>query len=82
MECSSQKPMLGSPPLSKRQRHSEASLLASRPLQCSPHAPPQHEPALRAERILMVDFASTQSQAKEVASSASREGGQAVAAAT
>jgi hypothetical protein len=39
------------------------------------HAPPRHDPALKAERILMVDFASTQAWAKEVAQPASREGG-------
>jgi hypothetical protein len=39
------------------------------------HASPRHEPTLEAERILMVDFTSTQAQAKEVAPPASREGG-------
>jgi hypothetical protein len=40
-----------------------------------PRMSPRHEPALEAERILMVDFASTQARAKEVAPSTSREGG-------
>jgi hypothetical protein len=39
-----------------------------------PHASPRHKPTLEAERILMVDFASTQAQAKEVAPPASYEG--------
>jgi hypothetical protein len=39
-----------------------------------PHVPPQHEPTLKAERILMVDFTSTQARAKEVAPPTSREG--------
>jgi hypothetical protein len=34
---------------------------------------PQHEPALEAKRILMVDFTSTQAWAKGVAPSANRE---------
>jgi hypothetical protein len=38
------------------------------------HTPPWREPALKAERILMVDFASTQDHAKEVAPPASHEG--------
>jgi hypothetical protein len=41
-----------------------------------PHAPPRHEPMLEMERILMVDFTSTQAQAKEEAPPASREEGQ------
>jgi hypothetical protein len=41
---------------------------------------PWHEPKLDVERILMVDFASTQAQAKEVAPSANREGDQTEAA--
>jgi hypothetical protein len=45
------------------------------------HAPSRREPTLMAERILMVDFASTQDQAKEVAPPASRKGEQANAAA-
>jgi hypothetical protein len=36
------------------------------------HVPPRHEPALEAERIQMVDFASTQARGKEVASPAGR----------
>jgi hypothetical protein len=39
------------------------------------HVPPRRVPTHEAERILMVDFASTQAQAKEVAPPASREGG-------
>jgi hypothetical protein len=39
------------------------------------HTMPRHELALEAEKILMVDVASTQAQAKEVAPPASREGG-------
>jgi hypothetical protein len=35
------------------------------------------KPTLKVESILMVDFASTEAQAKEVAPPASREGGQA-----
>jgi hypothetical protein len=38
-----------------------------------------YEPTLRAKRILMVDYASTQAQTKGVAPSASREGSQAEA---
>jgi hypothetical protein len=41
-----------------------------------PHAPPRHELTLEAERIMMMDFASTQARGKEVAPPASREGGQ------
>jgi hypothetical protein len=41
------------------------------------HALPWHEPALKTERILMVDFGSTQARAKEVAPPANREEGQA-----
>jgi hypothetical protein len=37
---------------------------------------PRHDLVLRAERILMVDVASTQARAKGVAPFASREGGQ------
>jgi hypothetical protein len=40
-----------------------------------PHVPPRHEPTLEVERMLMVDFASTQAQAKEVGPPASRDGG-------
>jgi hypothetical protein len=40
------------------------------------HVVPRHEPRLEVERILVVDFTSTQAQAKEVAPLASREGGQ------
>jgi hypothetical protein len=32
-----------------------------------PHVPPRHESTLEAERILMMDFTSTQPRAKEVA---------------
>jgi hypothetical protein len=39
------------------------------------HVSPQHESTLEAERILMMDFASTQAWAKEVAPPASHEGG-------
>jgi hypothetical protein len=39
-------------------------------------APPHHEHALEAERILMVDLAATQAQAKGVAPSTNRKGGQ------
>jgi hypothetical protein len=45
-----------------------------------PHMSPQHGPTLEVERILMVDFNSTQPRAKEVAPSASCEGGQTEAA--
>jgi hypothetical protein len=38
------------------------------------HAPPQRELTHKAERILMVDFTSTQVQAKEVAPPANRKG--------
>jgi hypothetical protein len=41
------------------------------------HVLPRREPTLKVESILMVDFASTEAQAKEVAPPASREGGQA-----
>jgi hypothetical protein len=44
-----------------------------------PHALPRHEPTLEMERFLMMDFASTQAQAKEVAPLASYEEGQAEA---
>jgi hypothetical protein len=40
-----------------------------------PHVLPRHKLALVAERILMMDFTSTQAQAREVASPASHEGG-------
>jgi hypothetical protein len=40
------------------------------------------EPAPEVERILVVDFTATQAQAKEVAPSANREGGQTGAAVT
>jgi hypothetical protein len=39
------------------------------------HTMPRHELALEAEKILMVDVASTQAQAKEVAPPANHEGG-------
>jgi hypothetical protein len=42
-----------------------------------PHASPRCEPTLEAERILMVDFTSTQAQGKEVAPPISHERGQA-----
>jgi hypothetical protein len=38
--------------------------------------PPWHEPAPKVERILRVDFAATQAQAKEAAPSANSEGSQ------
>jgi hypothetical protein len=41
---------------------------------------PWHETAFEVERILMVDFASTDARANEVAPSASHEGGQTEAA--
>jgi hypothetical protein len=41
--------------------------------------PPWREPTLEAKRILMVDLASSQAQAEEVAPPASREWGQAEA---
>jgi hypothetical protein len=41
-----------------------------------PHVSPRHEPTLEVERILVVDFASTQDRAKEVAPSTSCEGDQ------
>jgi hypothetical protein len=40
-----------------------------------PNEPPRHEHANEAERILMVDLAATQAQAKGVAPSANRKGG-------
>jgi hypothetical protein len=43
---------------------------------CQLHVLPHREPTLEAERILMVDFSSTQAQDKEVATPTSREGGQ------
>jgi hypothetical protein len=43
---------------------------------------PQHESSLRPERILMMDFASTQAQAKGVAPTAIREEGHTEAVAT
>jgi hypothetical protein len=46
-----------------------------------PRASPRHEPTLKAERILMMDFTSTQAQAKEVEPSTSHEGCQTKAAA-
>jgi hypothetical protein len=39
------------------------------------HEPSRHEPALKAERILMADFTATQARAKGVAPSTNREGG-------
>jgi hypothetical protein len=42
-----------------------------------PHVPLWREPTLEAERILMVDFASTQAHGDQVAPPASHEGGQA-----
>jgi hypothetical protein len=44
-----------------------------------PHIPLRHEPTLETERILMMNFASTQARAKEVAPPTSREEGQAEA---
>jgi hypothetical protein len=44
------------------------------------HAPSHHELVLEAERILTMDFISTQAWAKEVAPPDNREGGQAEAA--
>jgi hypothetical protein len=41
-----------------------------------PDTLPRHEPVLEAERILMMDFTSTQAQSKEVAPPARCEGGQ------
>jgi hypothetical protein len=38
------------------------------------HVPPRREPMLEAERILMVDFSSTQAQAEEVAPPTSHMG--------
>jgi hypothetical protein len=46
------------------------------------HALPRHEPAIEAERILIVDFASTQAWAKEVAPPVGRDGGQTEATVT
>jgi hypothetical protein len=46
-----------------------------------PREPPQHEPSLGVERILMMDFASTLAHAKGLAPAASREEGRAEAAA-
>jgi hypothetical protein len=43
---------------------------------------PRHEPTLEVERVLMVDFTSTQARANKVAPFASHEGGQTKAAAT
>jgi hypothetical protein len=40
-----------------------------------PHELSQHEPTLKVESILMVDFAFTNAQAKGVAPSASHDGG-------
>jgi hypothetical protein len=40
------------------------------------HVPPRHEPMFETERILTMDFTSTQAWAKEVAPPASHEGGQ------
>jgi hypothetical protein len=39
------------------------------------HTPPRREPTHEAERILIVDFTSTQDQVNEVAPPASCEGG-------
>jgi hypothetical protein len=61
-EGSRRRLMLDSPPLSKRQCHDETGLPASRPL-LRFHRMHRHDmsPRLReAERILMVDFTSTQ----------------------
>jgi hypothetical protein len=41
-----------------------------------PHEPSRHEPVLEVERILIVDFTTTQARAKGAALSANREGGQ------
>jgi hypothetical protein len=46
-----------------------------------PNELPRHEPSLGVERILMIDFACTQAQAKGVAPTASREEGHTEAAA-
>jgi hypothetical protein len=73
MGDSRHKPVIDSPPPSKRQCHVEARSPASRPL--SRFNRTCHEPTLEAERILMVDFTSTQAQANEVAPTTSHEGG-------
>jgi hypothetical protein len=59
---------LGSPLPSRRRRNGGASSPVSKQL-------PWHETAFEVERILMVDFASIDAQANEVAPSASHEGG-------
>jgi hypothetical protein len=66
------KPALDSPLPSEGWRHDKAILQAATMNQL--HVPPQREPTLEAERILMVDVASTQARAKEVAPPASHEG--------
>jgi hypothetical protein len=45
-----------------------------------PHGQPWHKPMLEIERILMMDFVSTQAQTKELAPPVSQQEGQAEAA--
>jgi hypothetical protein len=64
--------MLGHPPPSKGQHHGKASSPASKLIgkeaatAIQSHVPPRSKPTPVVERILMVDFPSTQAQAKEV----------------
>jgi hypothetical protein len=69
-------PTLSKPTPSTRLHNGEARSTASkRPSWHSRTKPPWHEPMLEAERILMLDLAATQDQAKGVAPSANRKGG-------